>query len=130
MAKILGVALLIGTVFFILNRDKIQEFKRNAIETINPAAKEKRLMGEIQGNINELDTLLHTKNPLSTSEQAKKIGALLNNAKQTLSELQQTNEKLDLGANLSHLIQKLIPLEDKPSPTWLPPAKGCQDKPS
>lgn len=125
MAKILGVALLIGTVFLILNRDKIQEFKRNAIETINPAAKEKRLMGEIQDNINELDILLNTKNPLSSPEQAKKIASALNQTKQTLSELQQTNEKLDLGANLSHLIQKLIPLEDKPSPTWLPPIKEC-----
>ncbi len=128
MVKIVGIILLIGAVFLFLNRDKIQEFKRNTIETINPAVKEKRLMGEIQNSISQLDTILNDKNAKASPEQNKKISTILNSAKQTLSELQQTNQKLDLGANLSNLIQKFIPLEDKPTPTWVPPAKECPTK--
>lgn len=108
-----------------LNREKISEFRRNAIETINPAAKEKRLIGEIQNNLGRLNSLLTGQDIKSGSGTAKDVASIINRTKQTLFELQQTNEKLDLGANLSHLIQSLIPLAEKPSPTWAPPAKEC-----
>jgi len=32
----------------------------------------------------------------------------------------------DLGANLSNFINKFIPLESEPSPTWLPPGQECK----
>ena len=123
MIRFFGIALLIGAAFVFFNRDKVTEFKRNAIETVNPAAKEKRLMDEIGANLNKLDALLADKN--AKPETLKEIASTINNAKQTLAELQQTNEKLDLGANLSNLIQKIVPLAEKASPTWLPPGKEC-----
>lgn len=121
MGRILGVTILVGGIFLMLNREKISEFKRNTIEAINPAVKEKRLIGEIRDNIDRLDAWLAS--PPSNS--FPNIASVINQTKQTLSELQQTNEKLDLGANLSHLIQKVLPLAEKPAPTWSPPVKGC-----
>ena len=123
MIRFFGVALLIGAGLIFFNRDKVTEFKRNTIETINPAAKEKRLMGEIEANLNKLDTLLADKN--ASPDKLKQIASAISSTKQTLTELQQTNEQLDLGANLSNLIQKIVPLTEKASPTWAPPTKEC-----
>lgn len=123
MSRIFIIALLLGATFLWFNREKVSEFKRNTIETINPAAKEKRLLGEMEKNLAQLDALLNEK---SGPEQNKKIASILNSAKQTLSELQETNAKLDIGANLSNLLQKVIPLAEKASPTWVPPlTKEC-----
>lgn len=125
MAKILGILLLIGAVTVFINRDKISEFKRNVIETVNPAAKEKRLITDIQNNLQELDSLLNGQSFEPGSALSKKVAGLVNETKQTLDELQETNGKLDLGANLSNLLQKIIPLGEAPSPTWLPPGQAC-----
>ncbi|MDO8495122.1 MAG: hypothetical protein Q7S32_01155 [bacterium] len=119
MLRILALILVGGAVFLAFNKEKVHEYKRNALETINPALKEKRLIGEIQDNLQRLDGLLSNKN--FKPEDTKEVAAIVNNAKQVLSELESTNAKSDLGANLSNLIQKLVPLPDKPSPTWLPP---------
>ena len=123
MVRILGIAILIGAALVFFNHDKVTEFKRNAIEAVNPAAKEKRLMREIEANLNKLDAILTDKN--SSLDRWKQIASTISSTKQTLTELQRTNEKLDLGANLSNLIQKIVPLTEKASPTWAPPAKEC-----
>lgn len=125
MVRILGLLLLIGAAAVYINRDKISEFKRNVIETVNPAVKEKRLITDIQDNLQELDSLLNGQSFEPGSALSKKVAGLVNETKQTLEELQETNGKLDLGANLSNLLQKVIPLSEAPSPTWLPPGQAC-----
>lgn len=125
MGKILGVLFLAGAVLAFINREKISDFKRNVIEIVNPAAKEKRLITAIQHNLQELDDLINNESFEQDSPTARQIASLMNEAKQTLEELQKTNEELDLGANLSNLLSKVIPLGKEPSPTWLPPGQEC-----
>ncbi len=125
MGKIFGVLFLIGAVLVFINREKISDFKRNVIETVNPAAKEKRFITAIQNNLRELDSLLTGQNFEPGPTLSKKIAGVIGETKQNLDELQQTNNKLDLGANLSNLLQKIIPLGEPPSPTWFPPSQAC-----
>ncbi|HEY4484438.1 MAG TPA: hypothetical protein VI978_01810 [Candidatus Paceibacterota bacterium] len=125
MAKLIGFTLLIAAVLVVLNREKVENFKQSIIETVNPAVKEKRLIGELKNNLESLDALLSDKSTASKDEKIKKANIAISDAQKTLEELQQTNQKSDLGANLSNLIQKFVPLGSEPSPTWLPPAE-CQ----
>lgn len=127
MGKILGVLLLAGAAVVFINREKISDFKHNVIEIVNPAAKEKRLITAIQHNLQALDDLINNESFEQDSPTARQIASLMNEAKQTLEELQKTNEELDLGANLSNLLSKVIPLGKAPSPTWLPPGQECPD---
>ncbi len=131
MGKIIGFTLLVAAVFIILNKDKVEDIKRRVIETINPAVKEKRLIGELGSSLDNLDSLLSGKNSnaKSSEENIKRVKSAVSGAKKVLDELQETNRQTDLGANLSNLIQKFLPLELKPSPTWLPPAPGSSCKP-
>lgn len=107
----------------LLNRPQVQEYKRQTIEAINPAAKERRLVGELKNNLANLELTL-AKNPKNAAG-SEEISSLLNSAKSTLQELQETSQKNDIGANLSNLIQKVVPLAATPSPTWLPPPARC-----
>ena len=125
MGKIFGVIILVGATLVFINREKISDFKRNVIETVNPAAKEKRLINAIQDNLRELDVLLAGQNFEPGSDLSKRVAGVVGATKQNLEELQQTNDKLDLGANLSNLLQKIIPLDESPSPTWMPPGQEC-----
>lgn len=121
MFRLFGLILLIGAAYFVVQKDKVEEFKQKAIESINPAAKEKRLLGELSGNLSKFDQLIAQKD-------SSGLASALNQARGILEELKETNEKTDLGANLSNLIQKVVPLPAKPSPTWLPSAKECEIK--
>ncbi|MBI2676518.1 MAG: hypothetical protein HYX21_00990 [Candidatus Yanofskybacteria bacterium] len=123
MAKFIGFTLLIAAVLVVLNREKVENFKQSVIETINPAVKEKRLIGELKNSLEGLDALLSDKSTASKDEKIKKANIAVSNARKTLEELQSTNQKSDLGANLSNLIQKFVPLNSEPSPTWLPPSQ-------
>ncbi len=119
---------MIAAVLIILNKDKVEDIKRNIIETINPAVKEKRLLAELSSGLDDINALLSGKSTgaKTTEESVKKAKSAINGAKKILDELQETNRQTDLGANLSNLIQKFIPLDSKPSPTWLPPAQECK----
>ena len=54
MAKLIGFTLLIAAVLVVLNREKVENFKQSIIETVNPAVKEKRLIGELKNNLESL----------------------------------------------------------------------------
>ena|SRR3989338_9291424 len=123
MAKLVGITILIAAALIVFNRDKIESYKQRVIETINPAAKEKRLLGELGTN---LDRFSATLDQLSPSDK-QKISIALGSAKSLLQELKETNQKTDLGANLSNLLQKIVPLDLQPSPTWLPPGQECKN---
>jgi len=124
MGKITLLAILILAGFAFFNKDKVADYKRKAIETVNPSAKEKRLINELGASLIQLDNLLSDpSDQLSQERASKEAKATLNSLKETLNELRNTNEKTDLGANISNLIQKIIPFNSDPSPTWLPPTE-------
>ena len=118
MGKLIGVTILIAAALIILNRQKVEDYKQKIIETVNPAAKERRLLGELENSLAVLEKL--------SLADKQKVSATLSNARSTLQELRDTNQKADLGANLSNLIQKIVPFDLKPSPTWLPSSKECK----
>ena len=79
-------------------------FKEKVIETINPAAKEARLLNELGGTLNELELNLKQK----TS--AKNNAELITKARNLLSEAADTNNK-DQGlvySTLGKIISSLI----------------------
>lgn len=119
MAKLIGVFILIAAALLFLNREKIEDYKQRIIEAVNPAAKEGRLLGELESEINNLEKV----SPVDK----QKFNTALGSAKATIQELKATNQKTDLGANLSNILQKISPFESKPSPTWLPPSQACKN---
>lgn len=123
MAKLIGVTILIAAALIVFNRDKIESYKQRIIEAVNPATKERRLLGELESN---LDRFSATLDQLSPSEK-QKISTALGSAKSILQELKETNQKTDLAANLSNILQKIVPLDLRPSPTWLPPGQECKN---
>ncbi len=123
MAKLIGVTILIAAALIVFNRDKIESYKQRIIEAVNPATKERRLLGELESN---LDRFSATLDQLSPSEK-QKISTALGSAKSILQELKETNQKTDLAANLSNILQKIVPLDLGPSPTWLPPGQECKN---
>lgn len=118
MFKIIGVVLLIGGGFIFFNQDKIEEYKQRIVETVNPAAKEERLLSELETSLGELSE------KLSVSEK-QKVSTVLSKTQSTLQALKEINKKGDLVANLSNLVQKIVPFESEPFPTWLPPGQVC-----
>ena len=128
MGKLVGFSILILAVLILVNKEKVADYKRRIIETVNPAAKEKRLITELESSLNELDSLLSGKISGQIGEEGEsvKTKASISNAKKVLEELRETSRQNDLGANLSNLINKFIPLESKTSPTWLPPGQECK----
>lgn len=121
MFKFLGFSLAVLAVLVFWQKDRLLDFKQQIIEVINPAVKERRLTEEIGVGLTELESVMADKE-LSTEERNKKIAETINKIQSTVGALQDSNEKLDLGANLSNLIQKFVPLEEKATPTWIPPS--------
>ena len=125
MIRLIGVTLLIAAALIVFNREKIEDYKQKIIETINPSIRERRLLGELENELQKFDSLANFETLSSADKQ--KLNSAVNSAKSALQELKEANQKTDLGANLSHLIQKIIPFESKPSPTWLPPGQECKN---
>lgn len=130
MIRLAGITLLIIAALIVFNREKIENYKQRIIETINPAAKERRLLTELETNLDQLGSVLSAaqsdafeKLSISDKQNLTKAAA---QAKSALNELKETNQKTDLVSNLSNLIQKLVPFDSKPSPTWLPPGQECK----
>ncbi len=130
MTKFISVLILIGAALVIFNRQKIEDWKQSVVEMVNPAAKERRLLGELESNLAQLRATFNEpaiKSGKIIPSDQQKINSFLGSTKNALQELKETNQKLDLGANLSNLLQKIVPLNSKPSPTWLPPGKSCEN---
>ena len=125
MIRLIGVTLLIAAALIVFNREKIEDYKQKIIETINPSVRERRLLGELENELQKFDSLANFETLSSADKQ--KLNSAVNSAKSALQELKEANQKTDLGTNLSHLIQKIIPFESKPSPTWLPPGQECKN---
>jgi len=127
MAKLIGFSILVIAALILINKERVADYKRKIIETVNPAAKERRLITELETSLNQLDSLLSGE-PLekASKEEIRKTKTAVNSAKKTLEELREASRQNDLGANLSNFINKFIPLESEPSPTWLPPGQECK----
>ena len=125
MIRLIGVTLLISAALIVFNREKIEDYKQKIIETINPSVRERRLLGELENELQKFDSLANFETLSSADKQ--KLNSSVNSPKSALQELKEANQKTDLGTNLSHLIQKIIPFESKPSPTWLPPGQECKN---
>ncbi|MDP3697795.1 MAG: hypothetical protein Q8R55_07350 [Candidatus Taylorbacteria bacterium] len=133
MIKILGTVILVGAALLFLNKEKVEDYKQRITESINPSAKEKRIIGELESNLDVLANILN-KSPIElgkmSADEKQKFNTSLTNARITLQELKESNQKTDLAGNLSNLIQKVLPFDIKPSPTWLPPQQECEQIPS
>lgn len=71
---------------FVINQ--VPSWKQKAIEVINPAAKEARLLGELKANLDELD------NALSSSDGGSKNGSdLVSKSKKLVDEIASSNNK-------------------------------------
>ena len=123
----IGFSILVIAALILINKERVADYKRKIIETVNPAAKERRLITELETSLNQLDSLLSGE-PLekASKEEIRKTKTAVNSAKKTLEELREASRQNDLGANLSNFINKFIPLESEPSPTWLPPGQECK----
>lgn len=101
----------------------VKNWKQKSLEFLNPAVKEKRLLGDLNNQITELSKVLNNTG-LSEKEKNKKIGSILENTQSVVSELEDLNEKGDLTATVTNLIQKVLPKSKEntnPGPTWVPP---------
>lgn len=127
MTRLLGIIILMAGLFFFWNQGSLTLWKQKIIEAVNPALKEKRLIGELENNLGKLQNLFGQNKKLIGSEtEEKEASRLLRQAQEALVELKETNAKLDLGANVSNLIQKLTPFDLAPVPTWVPPT-ACEN---
>lgn len=116
------IALVILAVSF-FSPGLLKNWKQKSLEFFNPAAKEKRLLGDLNGQISELNKILNNVG-LSEKERNKKIGSILENAQSVVSEIEDLNEKGDLTATVTNLIQKVFPKNKEnisPGATWVPP---------
>jgi len=132
MIRILGITLLVGAALLFINKDKIEDYKQRVIESINPAAKEKRIISELETNLGVLESILNTPIELKemSANEKQRLNTAIASARTTLQELKENNQKTDLAANLSNLIQKVLPFDIKPSPTWLPSLQECGQIPN
>src|SRR3989344_5858400 len=113
MIRLIGVTLLIAAALIVFNREKIEDYKQKIIETINPSVRERRLLGELENELQKFDSLANFETLSSADKQ--KLNSAVNSAKSALQELKEANQKTDLGANLSHLIQKPLPPGCRPA---------------
>jgi len=120
MGKIVGIILLGGVAFVVLQQNRVIEWKNQATEKVNAAAKQNRLANEAAARLADLETLLNDPILQKNAPLKDKVTSALNGAQSALNEIQRTANQNDLGATISKLINKVLPGED-PQPTWLPP---------
>lgn len=123
MLKLAGFIIIAILILGFLNPKIFQDWKQKTIEFINPVAKEKRLLGDLSSQINELDSLINNE-ALSNKEKTKKINSLIQNSHGTISEIGSLNDKSDLISTVGNLLQKVLSTKEKlsPQPTWIPPS--------
>lgn len=110
------IALLAGG--FAIN--KIPALKQRVVEYINPAAKERRLIGELDKNLSDLDHAIAgvsgAKSDEERNQQIQKARDLINQAKNLQADIKESNDKNDgiISSNLTKIIDSFI--DDTPYP--------------
>lgn len=131
MFRVGGFLIVILITLVFLNPQIFNNLKERSIEFVNPAVKEKRLLNDLSYQIEEFGNLANSEefSALSEDEKINTISSFLGSHKSTLSEIEQLNEKRDLAATVSNLLQKILPgnkTQLDPQPTWLPAGAGCE----
>lgn len=97
---------------FLIN--KIPSLKQRVIETINPAAKEARLLGELGGTFDELESSINQTAELkSPTEVKKKVTAskdILARSKELLKEASNVNDQNSgiISSTLGRIVDSLV----------------------
>lgn len=123
MFKLAGVIVAGVLVLGFLNPKTFENWKQKTIEFINPAAKEKKLLNNLNSGINEISLSINDK-LLSENDKIKKINSLIDSSHGTISEIESLNDKSDLISTVSTFLKKILPGDKQkfsPQPTWFPP---------
>lgn len=130
MIRLAGFLLITLLTIYFWAPDLIRDWKQKSVEFINPAVKEKRLLGDLNYQMEELGDLLNN-GALSDKERVKKMNSIIQDSQDKISEVGQINEKGDVTATLNNLLQKVLPKSENklsPQPTWLPAGTECKTK--
>ena len=99
------------TAGFVIN--KIPDLRQKFVEYINPAAKERRLLGEMDNTLKELEDttgkIAGAKSSEEMGEHLNKAKDLISQAKNLRSEIEETNDKDGglLRSNLTKIIDSM-----------------------
>lgn len=94
---------------FLINH--IPQWKQKVIETVNPAAKEARLLNDLAGSLNEIESNINqTPNPKNQADLKTKITSNLTKAKNLLKEAAKTNEQNSgiISSTLGKIVDSFI----------------------
>lgn len=111
MFKLILFLIILATgVYFAVNQ--IPSLKERVIETINPAAKERRLLGELEVNLGEIsksfEEMSKQKNPAKTQEKIQDGTSLLEKSKNLLGEISKINQGTGIiGSQIGKIIDAL-----------------------
>lgn len=132
--KFLLFLLIIAVIgYFVINQ--IPSLKERVIEAINPAAKEARLLGELEVNLDEIDKSLgeatEQKEADKIREKINNSKNLLKNSKDLLSDISKINGNTGLiGSQIGKIInafsdQTPYPADHLQTPQTSTPATSC-----
>ncbi len=108
MIKFLIFLLIIAAIgYFVINQ--IPSLKERVIEVINPAAKERRLIGELKANLNELskslDEVGKQKSPADTRSGIKNSQSILGESQNLLEKISNINGDAGIiGSQIGRII--------------------------
>jgi DNA repair ATPase RecN len=111
MLKFLIILIVLAAgAYFAINQ--IPSLKARVIEAVNPAAKEARLLGELENNLNEIDkSLKEATEQKGLDKIREKINSsknLLENSKDLLSEISEINSDTGvIGSQIGKIINAL-----------------------
>ncbi|OGN16519.1 MAG: hypothetical protein A3C88_02965 [Candidatus Yanofskybacteria bacterium RIFCSPHIGHO2_02_FULL_50_12] len=96
-----------------------KDLKTSAIEVVNPASAQRRVLGDLDKKIDAISETVNSKqfSSLSTSDKIKQLNNLLDNAQGSMAAAQAEAERGDLAAAISTLVRKVVPLPGDPQPT-------------
>ena len=123
MLKLTGFIITGVLILAFLNPKVFQDWKQKTVEFINPAAKEKRLLNDLDSRISEFGLLINN-GALSEKEKIKRINSLIESSHGNISEIENLNDKGDITSTISNFLNKILPEnKEKTSlePTWIPP---------
>ena len=88
-----------------------QQFKDRVISIINPAITERKIIADLQQNLNTLSKTVNKPEfqKMSASEQLNTLNGLIKKTATLANTAQETAAKSDITAGISALIQKIIP---------------------
>lgn len=114
-AKVILILLAIAVIGgFVVS--KVPSWKEQVIEVINPAVKERRLLGELRQNLDEINNTIsaldNTKKPNELETKIKNSKALLEKSKKLLNDIATLNQK-NSGVIRSQISKLIDAVSDK-----------------